>query len=541
VKGNILIDIDDQLAEQLNLEAFEEYHRPQQPAVFKGRAFYPLTPESPAGLLVYLVDGSGIKIDSAIIDEEGYFSFKLVQLNQSTTILFEDKVQDDILIDINGVIAKQLDLQSHEKYYKVKQTALVQGHIFYPLPEDIPKGLYVYLVDGIGNILDSALVGSDGSFEIANANLSNTSLKLSQDDENVLVQLVPHIASKFNLKPKDGKYEINGTALFKGRLFYALDIEAPKQIMVYLTGENGIILDSTLTDSNGFFSFDQKYLDERNISLKVNTETAILVDVNTSLAQKLNLIEQGEYYTISDSDLAFEDHVIRGYAYKNLPGDLTKGRTLYLKDSNNELVDVCAINAKGQFGFRKIPNSLPYQIYVPNVGEGVNIIVFDEDNKKVSLVMNEIGNFELPIDRDYTADNFDFLDEKNVRIIVRQKFYDYGRVYFEFDQFKMDAKSQKTLDNIKTILDNNEHIVVNLEGHTDSKGPAAYNQTLSIKRAQSTKNYLIKRGIDASRIKVKGLGETRPASPNQYPDGSDNVEGRKQNRRTEIKISLGNY
>jgi OmpA-OmpF porin, OOP family len=69
-----------------------------------------------------------------------------------------------------------------------------------------------------------------------------------------------------------------------------------------------------------------------------------------------------------------------------------------------------------------------------------------------------------------------------------------------------------------------------LEGHTDSTGPKAYNQTLSEKRAEAVKERLVKRGIDPARIHTAGFGDTKPVGDNKT------VKGRAENRRVEVLI-----
>ena len=69
-----------------------------------------------------------------------------------------------------------------------------------------------------------------------------------------------------------------------------------------------------------------------------------------------------------------------------------------------------------------------------------------------------------------------------------------------------------------------------VEGHTDSRGSAAYNKRLSLKRAEAVKRYLVSQGIEADRIEVIGYGEEKPVADNSTP------EGRQLNRRVEIKL-----
>jgi OmpA-OmpF porin, OOP family len=69
-----------------------------------------------------------------------------------------------------------------------------------------------------------------------------------------------------------------------------------------------------------------------------------------------------------------------------------------------------------------------------------------------------------------------------------------------------------------------------IEGHTDSDGSNALNQTLSENRAAAVKNFLIENGIAADRLMSTGYGETKPIASNK------NAAGKAQNRRVEIKL-----
>ena len=71
---------------------------------------------------------------------------------------------------------------------------------------------------------------------------------------------------------------------------------------------------------------------------------------------------------------------------------------------------------------------------------------------------------------------------------------------------------------------------VTVEGHTDSSGPASFNQNLSQKRSDAVKAYLVSKGIASNKIIPKGYGESQPIATN------DTVAGRAKNRRVEIKV-----
>jgi OOP family OmpA-OmpF porin len=79
---------------------------------------------------------------------------------------------------------------------------------------------------------------------------------------------------------------------------------------------------------------------------------------------------------------------------------------------------------------------------------------------------------------------------------------------------------------------------ITIWGHSDSSGSDAANLIASRRRAEATRNYLLKKGIAADRISVIALGEARPVAPNRNLDGSDDPEGRARNRRVEIKVNV---
>lgn len=110
-------------------------------------------------------------------------------------------------------------------------------------------------------------------------------------------------------------------------------------------------------------------------------------------------------------------------------------------------------------------------------------------------------------------------------------------VTFEFNEATLTAQAENRLDNVVNALQEASEIQVRIEGHTDSKGSAAYNRELSQERADSVKRYLVEHGIAPDRLTTKGFGESQPVAPNTNPDGSDNPEGRAKNRRVELHVT----
>ncbi len=109
------------------------------------------------------------------------------------------------------------------------------------------------------------------------------------------------------------------------------------------------------------------------------------------------------------------------------------------------------------------------------------------------------------------------------------KVYELENVNFEFDSATLTAASTASLDGAVKILKRHSDMKVEIAGHTDSQGDAAYNQGLSERRAQAVADYLTAHGADAGNISVKGYGESEPVADN----GTE--AGRAENRRVELR------
>ncbi|BBO73356.1 OmpA family lipoprotein [Desulfosarcina widdelii] len=106
-----------------------------------------------------------------------------------------------------------------------------------------------------------------------------------------------------------------------------------------------------------------------------------------------------------------------------------------------------------------------------------------------------------------------------------------GDVSFDLDSDIVRPGLYTELDRIAQIMIKYPQTSILVEGHTDSTGSESYNQQLSERRANSVKNLLVQRGVQAYRINILGYGESRPVATNATP------EGRQMNRRVEIRIN----
>ena len=102
---------------------------------------------------------------------------------------------------------------------------------------------------------------------------------------------------------------------------------------------------------------------------------------------------------------------------------------------------------------------------------------------------------------------------------------------FDFDSAVIKPELAAKLDEVAARLQGRDYNNVSVVGHTCSIGTETYNQGLSERRAKAAADYLVSRGVDASKLSVSGQGETNPAYSN------DTRDGRAKNRRVEISVN----
>ena len=103
-------------------------------------------------------------------------------------------------------------------------------------------------------------------------------------------------------------------------------------------------------------------------------------------------------------------------------------------------------------------------------------------------------------------------------------------VLFDFDKTEIKPEGTKKLDELLANLKSTPFELVIVTGHTDAIGTDAYNDRLSLARAESVRGYLVSKGLESNRIQAAGKGESQPVADN------DTDEGRSRNRRVEIEV-----
>ncbi len=163
-----------------------------------------------------------------------------------------------------------------------------------------------------------------------------------------------------------------------------------------------------------------------------------------------------------------------------------------------------------------------------------NFLVNIPTNKELAINVSRDGYF-------FYSKNFSFNSSKEPilmdialeKIKISDKPFVLENIFFDVAKYNLKSESRVELDKLFELMKTNPELKIEVGGHTDSDGDADKNQALSEKRAKSVVNYLVMKGIDASRLKYKGYGETKPRADNDSP------ENKALNRRTEVKI-IGN-
>jgi len=194
------------------------------------------------------------------------------------------------------------------------------------------------------------------------------------------------------------------------------------------------------------------------------------------------------------------------------------------EEFNYELA--CAeLCGKGHFSMKRIVRIVEREEYDQWLSEQqsyymTNIRNTDDDPFKGDLLKIEIADRK----RELKSDFMSALEADEQKVIQLK------HVFFETGSSQLKEISKYELDNVTTLMNSNNKVVVELSGHTDSTGDDDSNMTLSQSRAESVRNYLLGKGISDVSIVAKGYGETAPI------DTNETAEGRQANRRTELKI-----
>jgi outer membrane protein OmpA-like peptidoglycan-associated protein/tetratricopeptide (TPR) repeat protein len=191
-------------------------------------------------------------------------------------------------------------------------------------------------------------------------------------------------------------------------------------------------------------------------------------------------------------------------------GAVLTNAAVAILDEKNNIIATEMSNSKGEVKYR-VECEKPYVVRASKDGfEGNTFAV-----KKTKEKMVKVDAALQPIDVIVT----------DTEIVLKP-------IYFEFDKSNITQEGAFELDKLVQVMKNNDKLVIFAKSHTDSRGSDNYNLNLSERRAKSTVQYIISKGIDAGRISGKGMGETEP----KVDCKKCTEEQHAQNRRSEFLI-----
>lgn len=320
-------------------------------------------------------------------------------------------------------------------------------------------------------------------------------------------------------------------------------------------GKNGNLLEATFTNDLGGFVFTEIPADEgfllqlaeNNIKLANNKIMITNKDGKELLTTKANNSGGFKFEFLKPDEYNMKELQVDVLLLKiNINGKLILNDKIILANTNIELlndsgrvVKTTTTDASGRFTFKYIISNAVYSLKINKAGGKIFLKNSADEVVKETITDKAKNNTHitlLPVDIKKLGAIF--VDDPWLKVIdaTTENALIPEKVYFDFNDSKITATAQVILDKVALVLQKNKNITIDLTAHTDSKGAAQQNLELSKKRAESTVNYILTKGIDKLRIKGSGLGETKiinKCKDNVYCTEDEHA----QNRRIDFSIS----
>ena len=198
-----------------------------------------------------------------------------------------------------------------------------------------------------------------------------------------------------------------------------------------------------------------------------------------------------------------------GHIMDTLAGDGVQAKVEIIDNQQNKVVATHLTDTNGRYLVR-LPEQKRY---------GVEVTAKDYLFFARNLNLSEMETVNDTIYKDFVLDKV----EVGKKVVLEN-------IYFETNSARLKPTSFPELDRVIKLMKNNPGLKLEISGHTDNVGSYLANKKLSENRAKSVVDYLVKEGIDQSRLTYEGYSFTRPIAPNDTP------EGRQKNRRVEFEI-----
>ncbi|MFN8116870.1 MAG: OmpA family protein [Bacteroidia bacterium] len=446
------------------------------------------------GVKVYLLDANGKAIDSTKTNDKGYFVFR--DLDADKTYMAE----------IEGTEA---NLKNKSRYYLADKNSKIsrithdngpgQKFVFKNLPVD-PNGMPDLYNDDDLSLAGNLLYGENPSKPIA-----NKKVVIRNEFGDIVEETTTNEFGAFAFRnlPIDQNYSLT-----------VVDDDMPVDAKIILTNKSGKEVKLARSDAKGNFKFNILAVDKSAIS-----------DLS-----------------VDDGDLVM---ALNGYLYDQDKKAISNAKVTIFNKA--EVIENIFTDDKGKFSFRNLGADKNYLFAIddsdPRFTSLTKIFVADSKGRIYKeLKRNSSGKFQfelLAVDKtalgDYSVNDpwLEVLEMKNKE--KQQAITIIENLYYAYGDYKIDAAGQNILDKVITVLNSNKNLNIELSSHTDSRSSDAFNLALSQKRAKAAVDYIISKGINKSRLKAVGYGETKLLN-NCKNDAPCSEEEHAKNRRTEFKI-----
>ena len=270
---------------------------------------------------------------------------------------------------------------------------------------------------------------------------------------------------------------------------------------------------------------DGSYTSVRNVGAPINSpkdDFGYIVNTKTHVGYFTSNRDGG---VGSDDIYKFKENVceqlLRGTITDMQTALALPGAKVSLFDANMELIKAVEADDKGDYAFEEnIECDKKYYVRAEKA---------DYETKEISV--------SVPLKSGETRG--DIALEKRVMPIENgtdlAKIFDISIIYFDLDKWNIRPDAAVDLEKIIAVMEKYPKMKVDIRSHTDSRQTHKYNERLSDRRAKSTLEYMVKNGIDRSRLTAKGFGETQLI--NGCSDGVNCSEAEHQkNRRSEFIV-----
>lgn len=182
------------------------------------------------------------------------------------------------------------------------------------------------------------------------------------------------------------------------------------------------------------------------------------------------------------------------------------------------------------------------ELFNINKNELTSVVQADSVSGEYLIVLTQGADYALYVSHPgylFKSLNFNYEVEEQLTPVALDVLLDPAKagasavlnnIFFDLNKYDLKEKSVTELEKVVRFLTENPTLRIEIAGHTDNVGAAAYNLQLSQKRAQSVSSYLVAHGIDPARLTQKGYGAQKPLVPN------DSEANRQINRRIEFRL-----